>query len=673
MNGPSQALSKSKHLLTPSSAYYDSLLKRCTATRSLQTTQQLHAHGVTAGVLSNYILSTLSAAYALCGCAPHARKLFDEFPERSLFSWNAMIRMYSSSGKPHDALQLFAEMLASGQHQPDKFMYPLVVKACGDALLLDVGVSVHARTLVSGFDSDTFVQNSLLAMYMNCGEMEAARQVFDTMWERTVVSWNTMINGYFRNGRAKEALVVFNWMKSVGVEPDSVTVVSILPVCGYLQELDVGRRIHAFVEEKGLGGRIPVTNSLVDMYAKCGSMSEAQLILDKMDEGDVVTWTTVINGYILNGDLRSALLLCPLMQLEGIRPNSVTVASLLSACASLRAPKHGRCLHGWAIKQKIETDVIVETALIDMYAKCSHVNLSFQVFMGTSKMRTVPWNAVLSGYIHNGLAREAIELFKQMLVESVDPNAATLNSLLPAYAILADMQQATNMHNYLIRSGFISSIEIATALIDIYSKCGNLEFAHKIFNGIPKTDKDIFLWSVIIASYGTHGNGKIAVSLFHDMVQSGVKPNAVTFTSVLHACSHAGLVDDGLSLFNLMLKDEQTHPHFDHYTCIIDLLGRAGRLDEAYGLIKTMPIKPNHAIWGALLGACVIHENVELGEVAANRLFKLEPENTGNYVLMAKIYAATGRWREAENVRHMMNEIGLRKAPAHSLIEVKKL
>uniref|UniRef100_A0A2P2IH87 Pentatricopeptide repeat-containing protein n=1 Tax=Rhizophora mucronata TaxID=61149 RepID=A0A2P2IH87_RHIMU len=238
---------------------------------------------------------------------------------------------------------------------------------------------------------------------------------------------------------------------------------------------------------------------------------------------------------------------------------------------------------------------------------------------------------------------------------------------------LADLQPAMNMHCYLTKSGFLSIIEIATCLIDIYSKCGSLESAHKIFNAIPVDFKDIFVWSVIIAGYGMHGHGEIAVSLFRQMVQAGVKPNEITLTSLFHACSHAGLVDAGLSLFKLMLKDNKTSPRVDHYACIVDLLGRAGRLDEAYDLIRTMPSMPSHAFWGALLGACVIHGNVELGEIAARWLFDLEPENTGNYVLLAKLYAAVGRWKDAENVRHLMDDIGLCKAPAHSVIEIRNL
>lgn len=686
MNGLSQALHRTQQILFSTAASQcELLLQNQRVKPSFKNVKQLHAHKTTSGLLSSNLHSLLIKSYALCGHVKYTRKLFDDLPVRSSFLYNTLISLYVKNSLSYEAIQLFVHMLALGQCLPDKFTYPLVIKACGELSLLDVGAVLHGRTLVAGFDMDGYIQNSLLAMYMNCGQKEAAEWVFDALQKRSLVSrdimmqkqsvasWNIMINGYFRNGYAEEAFMIFNRMKNVGVEPDCVTVVSLLPACGYMKNLVLGREVHALVEEKGWGNTVRVNNALVDMYAKCGKMYEAQAVFNKMGERDVITWTTMISGYISNDNAKSAMALCWPMQHCGIKPNSVTLSSLLSACGSLYLPTHGRCLHGWAIRQKLECDVVVETALMDMYAKCKDIDHSFRVFAKTTKKRTVPWNAILSGCIHNELAREAMELFKHMLMEAVQPNDATLNSLLPAYSILTDFRQAMNIHCYLIITGFLSSIEVATALVDIYSKCGSLEYAHKIFNEIPNRDKDIVSWSVIIAGYGMHGEGETAVSLFNQMVQSGVKPNQVTFTSVLHACSHAGLVDEGLRLLKFMLVNHQVNVQTDHYTCIVDLLGRAGRLQEAYDLIQKIPFKRNHAIWGALLGACVIHENVELGEVAAKWLFELEPENTGNYVLMAKIYAVAGRWKEAESVRRMMGEIGLRKSPAQSAVEVRNM
>ncbi|XP_073063126.1 pentatricopeptide repeat-containing protein At5g39350 [Primulina eburnea] len=662
---------------TTSAAQCESLLYRCgTATKSLPATQKLHANCIASGLLSSHnaghFMSLLISAYGLCGRVSYACTLFDKLPERTFVSYKAMIRMYTENGCPRSALKLFVEMHQSGCLL-DEYVFPFVVRACGDLVLLEFGVMIQGLIVRSGLLLSTFVGNSLLAMYMNCGDMEGASSVFNAMEEKTVVSWNTMISGYFRNDNAMEALIVFSRMVESALVVDSATVLSVLPACGYLKDLKVGREVHSLIKDKVFAKRIPVQNALIDMYAKCGRMDEARGVFDKLAEKDVVSWTTMIHGYILNGEVEGALDMFRLMQFEGAKPNEVTLASLLAMCTGFLDIKLGKCLHGWAIRQHSECDVNVETALIDLYAKCGSVKHSFRVFSRTSRKRTVPWNAILSGCIHNELARDAIELFKKMLLEAVKLNDATWKSLLPAYAIEADLQQALNIHGYLFTSGFIKKPDIVTGLVDIYSKCGNLQYAHKVFDGVSTSNRDIVLWSVIIAGYGKHGHGEVAVSLFNQMVRFGIKPNEVTFTSVLHACGHAGMVDDGLNLFKFMQKNHQESLRSDHYTCMVDLLGRANRLLEAYELIMTMPFRPNHAIWGALLGACVIHENVELGEVAANWLFELEPKNTGNYVLMGNIYSAVGRFDDAEKVRSRMDNIGLIKAPAQSVIEVRNL
>ncbi|GJS19028.1 pentatricopeptide repeat-containing protein [Tanacetum coccineum] len=677
MNGTKNALlnigrlfTRTTILTTPSQV--ESLLYTYAANKFLTNITKLHAHLIISGLLvpreSRYIPALLASGYALCGHVPYASRMFNGLHHKTKRAYNSMIKLYTEKGLPYNALEIFVEMFKLGSAKPDRLTYPFVVKCCAELSMSQFGLLVHGLIISSGVDSNTFVGNSLLAMYLSFAEHDGARRVFDGMDEKCVVSWNTLISGYFRNGFASESLRVFKEMINEGVEIDNATVVSVLPACALLKDLEGGREVHDLVKDKGLDQNLFVRNALVDMYVKCGQMDEARVIFDETSQRDVVTWTSMINGYIVNGDTKSAISLCPLMLLEGVKPNALTLASLLSACADLKYLKQGKSFHGWAMKNNFDSDVNVETGLIDMYAKCAFVTYSFRVFNKTSKTRTAPWNAILSGCTENGLGKEAIMLFKEMRLESVAPNEATLKCLLPAYAITTDLRQVTSFHGYLIRSGFLSKSDLATGLIDIYSKCGALEQAYMTFDAVPSKDRDIILWSVIISGYGKHGDGETALSLFHQMVRSGVEPNEVTFTSVLHACSHAGLVDAGLSLFRFMLKDRKVNPRPNHYTCMIDLLGRAGRLEEAYTLITTMQSTPNHTVWGALLAACVVHENVELGEVAAKRLFELEPQNTGNYILMGNIYAAVGRWEEAENVRNMIDQIGLTKSPAHSFI-----
>ncbi|XP_047962737.1 pentatricopeptide repeat-containing protein At5g39350-like [Salvia hispanica] len=675
MNGQSPPLSRTlKHLFSATAPQCEYLLHRCATTaESLPTTKKLHAHITTSGLLSSHFLSLLTSAYALCAHLHYACKLFDQMPKPTIIAYKAIIRMHTETGHPRRALQLFVDMHGSGRHRADEYTYPFVIRACRDLVLLELGMVVHGLTVKTSFVLNTFVGNSLIAMYLSCGDRDRATAVFDSMEDRTVVSWNTMISGSFRNGRAKEALALLWRMVDDGdgendVEVDSATILSVLPACSSLKDLEQGRKVHRLIMDRGIGKRLAVQNALVDMYVKCGSMEEARRAFDGMVEKDVVTWTTMINGYTLHADVDLALEMCRLMQCEGVRPNEVTLASLLAMCAALPDLKLGKCLHGWAIRHHVDCAENVETALIDLYAKCNSFGLSLRVFSRTSQRITVPWNAILSGCIHNKMGGEAISLFNRMMQVGVKLDAATWKSLLPAYAAEADLRQASNIHSYLVKSGFLGKPDIITGMIDIYSKCGSLGHAHELFDGLCSRNRDIVSWSAIIAGYGKHGRGEMAVSMFNEMVQSGIRPNEVTFTCVLHACGHAGLVDEGLNLFNFMKQNCQECVRTYHYTCIVDLLGRAARLDEAYQLIKASPCGGSHSVWGALLGACVIHVNVQLGEIAARRLFELEAENTGNYVLLGNIYSAVGRFDDAERVRQMMNSIGLVKAPANSSV-----
>ncbi|KAJ0970196.1 hypothetical protein J5N97_023073 [Dioscorea zingiberensis] len=643
------------------------LLQSSTQSLSLHGAKKLHAFLLTSGVLfsaaGTHLLSKLTSLYSLSGHLSHARNLFEQMPKRTTFLYNTLIRGHVQSQQHLIAIRLFAQMISAG-HRPDNFTFPFAFKACGDLPLLKMGLQAHCKAFVSGFVSNEIVQNCLIAMYMNCGEKEAASVVFDGMSNRSVVSWNTLIAGWFQNGCAAEAVMVFDRMVGAGVEVDEATVVSVLPACALLKDSEKGRRVGELVDERGFGDYAPVRNSLIDMYAKCGNLQEARRLFDDGDwSRDVVSWTAMIGGCILNGCASEALHLGVQMQFSRIKPNWVTMASLLSACTSKSFINYGKCLHGSCIRLRLNHDIVLETALIDMYANCGNMDLSARVFEQCSR-RTATWNAVISGFAHNGLTILAIKHFELMLAESVRPDRATMASVLPAYSDSADMNQAMSLHCFLIKMGFLRSSEATTGLIDAYAKTGCLDVAKELFEELPT--KDIVAWSTIISGYGKHGHAKTAIQLFERMLEAGVEANEVTFTSMLYSCSHAGLVDEGLHIFQQMLQAQHVKPSVDHYACVVDLIGRAGRLEEAYGMIKRMPFEANQAVWGALLGACVIHEDVKLGELAAKHLFEIEPGNTGNYVLLGNIYAAVGRWEDAEAVRSLLKNRGLRKAPGCS-------
>ena len=552
----------------------------------------------------------------------------------------------------------------------DHLTFPFAAKACGGLRLRRHGRAVHCRALAAGFGGDAYVQNALVSMYSRCREVDAAEAVFGAMRSRTVVSWNAVIAGFVKNGRAERALEVFAKMVGGGGGLDRATVVSVLPACAQAKDLQTGRAVHRLAEGRGLGNYVAVKNALIDMYGKCGSLEDARRVFDedKYDK-DVVSWTAMIGAYVLNDHAGEALTVgCEMLMDSEAQPNAVTMAHLLSACASLPSGKHAKCTHALCIRLGIQSDIVAETALVDSYAKCGHMKM-IEIIVEKGSQRTETWNAAISGYTYRKKEKKAIELFKRMIEESVRPDSVTMTSALPAYAESADLVQAKNIHCFLLTQGFLGSAEIATSLIDVYAKVGNLDVTWELFKCLP--EKDIVAWTTVIAGYGMHGHAQTAILLYDKMVELGVKPNYITMASLLYSCSHAGMIDEGLRLFDAMQNIHGLMPNAEHYSCLVDMLGRAGRIEEAYCLIEDMPFEPSTSVWGALLGACVLHENVEFGEIAAKHLFELEPGNTWNYVLLGKVYAAADRWGDVQNLQRMIEKRGLRKDPGSSVVDAK--
>eukprot|EP01018_Ginkgo_biloba_P036993 Gb_08070 [translate_table: standard] len=650
-------------LLNKSSVYI-SMLQEYTDMKELK---EVHAHIVRSGLDKDMPLMTkLVSMYVMRGDMEIARLVFDKTYEPNVFLMNVMIRGYATIGFSEDALRLYYQMQHSGI-QPNKFTFPFVLKACAGLSALQEGKGVHNHVLRGGFESDIFVGTALIDMYAKCKSIQIARQVFDKMPRRNVVSWNAMIAGYAQTGHSRDALALFKQMQLADTKPNSVTIVSVLPACAHLGALEEGKLIHEYIVQKGFQIDDSLGNSLVAMYAKCGSVEIARHVFNNMSKKSVVSWNAMIAGYAQNGHANEALRLFRRMQLANITLDSATIVSVLPACADLATLQQGKCIHGYIKRRGFESDVIVGTALVDMYAKCGRIEIAQHLFDEMSNRNVVSWNAMIAGYVQNGHANEALSLFLQMQLEDMTPNSVTMVNVLPACANLAVLQQGRGIHGYIIRRGFESDV-VGTSLIDMYGKCGSIELARLLFDKMPK--RDVVSWSAMIAGYGMHGQGKDAVALFSQMQQAGVKPNDVTFVCVLSACSHAGLIDEGWQFFHSMIHNYGITPKADHYACMVDLLGRAGHLDEAKNFIEKMPIEPSAIVWGSLLAACRIYGNTELGENVAEILFNLEPENVGQYVLLSNIYAGVGRWDDVAKVRTTMKDRGLQKPPGCSLIEI---
>ncbi|ERN09426.1 hypothetical protein AMTR_s00029p00062590 [Amborella trichopoda] len=548
--------------------------------------------------------------------------------------------------------------------------YASLLQACTKTKSLCTGRVLHALLFFNGHQQNTPLQTNLINMYATCGNLLDAQLVFDRLQSKNVRSWNALIRGFIKHGLYREALILHSQMLGSGIEPDNFTFPFVLKACADLGDLQMGKSIHHQIERSNYKGDVYVCNALVAMLAKCGDLIEAQRVFNQMTQKNVVSWTAMIAGYAQGGRAMEALDLLREMGKAGLSPKPVTLACALPACANLEAIWFGKEIHGHAIKTKCDDDLYVASALSDMYAKTHDMTYATKVFDKMPKKSVVSWNGMIAGCNQNGFSNKALDLFRKMVVTFPrKPNWVTLVNLLPSCAKLSALLHGKEIHGFSVKNHIHWDTIVCNALIDMYSKCGSLELARRVFDRMP--ERDVITWTAMIAGYGMHGNGEKAVHLFSLMHQSGVRPDYVTFVGLLSSCSHAGLVDQGLKLIEIMEHDYGIHSRLEHQSCIVDLLGRAGRLEEAFDYIKRIPVEPGPVVWGALLAACKVHKNVELAERVAKILFELEPKNTGNYSLLSSIYAESGKWKEAAEVRLTMKCRGLKKRPGSSWVGLK--
>uniref|UniRef100_A0A2N9FCG3 DYW domain-containing protein n=1 Tax=Fagus sylvatica TaxID=28930 RepID=A0A2N9FCG3_FAGSY len=352
----------------------------------------------------------------------------------------------------------------------------------------------------------------------------------------------------------------------------------------------------------------------------------------------------------------------------GLAPDNFTYPFVLKACSALSAIEEGRNIHEHAIRTGWETDVFVGAALIDMYAKCGCVESARKVFDKIEVRDTVLWNSMLAAYSQNGHPDEALTLCSEMALAGMRPTEATLVTVISASADIAALPQGIELHGFSWRHGFDSNDKVKTALVDMYAKCGSVKVARNLFERLK--EKRVVSWNAIITGYAMHGHATEALDLFEEMKEKSL-PDHITFVGVLAACSHGGLLDEGWIFFESMVRDYHIDPTIQHFTCMVDLLGHCGRLDEAYNIIMQMRVMPDSGVWGALLNSCKIHGNIELGEVALEKLIELEPDDSGNYVILSNIYAQAGKWEGVARLRKLMIDKGIKKSIACSWIEVK--
>lgn len=480
----------------------------------------------------------------------------------------------------------------------DRFSFPPLLKACSRAHALVEGREIHGLAEKLGYGVDPFVQTGLIRMYGSCGRVLDARLVFDKMSHRDVVAWSIMIDSYYQSGLFDDALVLFEEMKSSNVEPDEMILSTILSACSRARNLNCGKLIHEFINQNNMLIDAHLQSALITMYSSCKSMDLAQDLYDKL----------------------------------------------------------------------LHKNVVVSTAMVTGYSKLGNIESARAIFDQTDEKDLICWSAMISGYAESEHPQKALELFDDMQILGLKPDPITILSVISACANLGALEKAKWAHKYVDTHGFDGTLPVNNALIDMYAKCGSLKGSIEIFNRVSK--KNVITWTSMISAFAIHGDAKKALKLFYKMKNEKVEPNEVTFIGVLYACSHGGLVDEGRKIFSSMLNTYNITPKFEHYGCMVDLFGRANLLREALEVVEQMPMGPNVVIWGSLMAACRVHNELELGEFAAKRVLDIEPAHDGAHVLLSNIYAKRKRWDDVNDVRRLMREKCVYKERGCSRIEL---
>ncbi|VFQ84121.1 unnamed protein product [Cuscuta campestris] len=651
------------------------LLESFTESKSLSQGKAIHERILKLGhsfTNNSILLDKLTRFYISCRRLELARRVFDSIPStdrrNKSILWNQMIRAYAWDGPFERAVEMYYEMKNYGV-RPTKYTYPFVLKACSALQDLGNGTVVHEDVERHGLGNDVYVCTALVDFYVKCGCLADAREVFDGMTERDTVAWNALIAGFSSHGLYGEMANLVMEMQKSGVHANPSTMVAMLPAIGEANKLREGKSVHGSCIRMGFVGCVVLDTAILDVYGKCKQLDYAKRIFIAMNSKNEVTWSAMIGACVTCDSALKGLELFGTMRLEqNFNLSSSMLAILIRACAKLIDLRRGKQIHAQIIKMGSFLDLMVSNTLLSMYAKCGRIDEAMRLFEEMNFTDSVSYSAIISGSGQNGNAEEALHIFKQMQCSCVEPDYSTMMGFFPACSQLAALQHGVCGHGYSIVKGYTTDISICNALIDMYSKCGKVEAARLVFDRMRT--RDVVSWNTMISGYGLHGRGREAISMFNDMFTVGQQPDDITFISLFFACSHSGLVTEGKHWFHTMRQEFKVAAKMDHYLCMVDLLGRAGLLDEAYSLIKTMPFEPDARIWSALLAACRTHRNIELAEDVSNKIHTIGPESPGDFVLLSNLYSTAERWDDAAHIRIVQKESGFKKNPGCSWVEV---
>ncbi|XP_011624782.1 pentatricopeptide repeat-containing protein At4g33170 [Amborella trichopoda] len=529
------------------------------------------------------------------------------------------------------------------------------------------GQILHGKIIKLPHLQTTFIWNHLLNMYSKCGNTEDGFNVFDEMPQRNVVSWSAMVAGLVQQGHYIEAVLLFREMHRIGTRPNHFTLVSTLNACSFMKTLELVKQIYAQVVRLGFELNVFLSNSYLTALIRLGELNEAMEFFEKTQGRDIVSWNAMIDGYVKLSPNGTWVFWRKLIG-EGIKPDEFTFASILTGLGVCSSLEPGLQVHGQLVKLGHGDDKCVGNALVDMYLKCGALMDGMEAFKEMPERDVVSWTEMANGCLHLGHPGEALNLYEQMRLEGVGPNRFTLAMAINACASLVSLREGQRAHGLRVKLGEEADLYVDNALIDMYAKCGSTEDAGLVFRSI--SHKSVVTWTTMIMGYAQNGWTLEAIELFNRMRDQCVDPNHITFICVLYACSQGGLVDEGWSYFLSMRDDYGIEPGDDHYACMVDMLGRAGRIKEAKALIESMPCQPSVMVWQTLLGACRIHGDLETGKWAAKSALALDTQDPSTYVLLSNMFANVNSWDDVDKVRKIMDEREVQKKPGCSWIQV---
>ncbi|GAB4834883.1 hypothetical protein Ancab_033150 [Ancistrocladus abbreviatus] len=643
------------------------VLKSCSSFEDYYLGLQIHGLALKMGFSNDMVTGcALVDMYAKCKNVDDSLRFFDEMPERNWICWSAIIAGFVQNNCFVDGLLLFKEMQKQ-EVGVSQSTYASVFRSCAGLYAQRLGSQLHGHAIKADFGADAIVGTATLDMYAKCGNVEDARKLFNLLPNHNLQTYNAIMVGYTQSDQGFEALQLFRLLQRSGLGFDEVSLSVAFSASAVIRGLPAGRQLHGLALKSKFHLNVCVANAILDMYGKCGSITEACCLFDEMLRRDAVSWNAIITAHEQNGNTEETLSLYVLMLCSGTEPDEFTYGSVLKASASHQSSNCGMVIHGRAFKSGMGFQSFVGSALVDMYCKCGMVDKAIRLHERMEEPNLVSWNAIISGYSLQKHDDEAQKTFSMMLEMGLKPDHFTYATILDTCANLATVGLGKQIHAQIIKKELQSDVFIISTLVDMYSKCGNMQDSKLLFGKAPK--RDFVTWNAMLCGYAYHGFGEEALGVFEDMQKENVKPNHATFLAALRACGHMGLVEKGLNYFYSM-SNYGLDPQLEHYSCMVDILGRSGQVAKALKLIVEMPFKADDIIWRTLLSVCKIHGNVEVAEKAADSILQLDPQDSSVYILLANIYADAAMWDRVSTMRKAMRYNKIKKEPGCSWVEV---